>query len=158
MELVIKSFQWIRVQRLGLECLELQCCNPSLGFATKAKGLARLRAKRKPGSHTPCSRECRKMWRNEPSHSQSNSHFGRWNPSKGDYRGQNSMAWGVPYIIEKLLERRCLKRALMTHLDTWNISYGQKKGQESNWQFDSEPLKFGNQPNFLMCRWRATYH
>jgi hypothetical protein len=31
-------------------------CNLSLGLATKAKGLARLRAKRKPKSHTACSR------------------------------------------------------------------------------------------------------
>jgi hypothetical protein len=29
----------------------------------------------------------------------------------------------------------------MTHLDTYNTSYGQKKGQESNWHFDSRPLK-----------------
>jgi hypothetical protein len=45
----------------------------------------------------------------------------------------------------------------MTHLDTSNTSYGQKKGQESNWQFDSRPLKVKNRPNFLACRWRATY-
>jgi hypothetical protein len=30
------------------------------------------------------------------------------------------------------LELRCLKWARMTHLDTSNTSYGQKKGQESN--------------------------
>jgi len=46
----------------------------------------------------------------------------------------------------------------MTHLDTLNTSYGQKKGQKSNWQFDSRPLKVGNHPNLLACRWRATYH
>jgi len=46
----------------------------------------------------------------------------------------------------------------MTHLDTSNSSYGQKKGRESNWQFDSQPLKVGNRPNFLACKWRATYH
>jgi hypothetical protein len=44
----------------------------------------------------------------------------------------------------------------MTHLDTWNASYGQKKGRESNCQFDSQPLKVGNRPDFLMCRWHAT--
>jgi len=32
------------------------------------------------------------------------------------------------YITRKLLEHRCLKWARMTHLDTSNISYGQKKG------------------------------
>jgi hypothetical protein len=34
----------------------------------------------------------------------------------------------------------------------------QKKGWESNWQFDSQPLKVRNCPNFLMCRWHDTYH
>jgi hypothetical protein len=38
-----------------------------------------------------------------------------------------------------------------------NISYGQKKGWELNCQFYSRPLKAKNRPNFLACRWRATY-
>jgi hypothetical protein len=46
----------------------------------------------------------------------------------------------------------------MTHLDTSNTSYGQMKGRESNCQFDSRPLKVGNRPDFLMCRWCARYH
>ncbi|CAM6054108.1 unnamed protein product [Sphagnum tenellum] len=32
------------------------------------------------------------------------------------------------------------------HLDICRPSYGQKKGRESNWQFDSRPLKVGNRP------------
>jgi len=67
------------------------------------------------------------------------------------------MVWSVSYIIGKLLERRCLKWACITHLDIWNTSYGQKKGRESNCQFDSRPLKVGNWPDFLVCRWRETY-
>jgi hypothetical protein len=43
-------------------------------------------------------------------------------------------------------------------LDIWNTSYGQKKGRKSNWQFDSRPLKVRNRPDFLACRWSATYH
>jgi hypothetical protein len=39
-----------------------------------------------------------------------------------------------------------------------NTSYGQKKGRESNWQFDFRPLKVRNQPNFFVCRWRVTYY
>jgi hypothetical protein len=74
------------------------------------------------------------------------------------YRGQNSSLWRLLYIIRKLLKHRCLKWAHITHLDILNTSYGQKKSQESNWQFDSRPLKVGNRPNFLACRWRATYH
>jgi len=87
-------------------------------------------------------------------------HFGelesRWTPesSEGDYKGQNSMAWGVFYINGKLLKLRYLKWACITHLDIWNISYGQK----SNWQFDSQPLKVENRLDFHACRWHATYH
>jgi hypothetical protein len=68
------------------------------------------------------------------------------------------MDWKLLYIIAKLLKQRCLKWAHMTHLDISNTSYGQKKGHESNWQFDSRSLKIGNQPDFLVCRSRATYY
>jgi hypothetical protein len=63
----------------------------------------------------------------------------------------------VLHTIGNLLKCRCLKWACMTHLDIWNISYGQKKGQKSNWQFNSQTLKVRNHPNFLPCRWCATY-
>jgi len=67
------------------------------------------------------------------------------------------MACGVLYIIRKLLERKCLKLVCIAHLDISNTSYGQKKGRESNCQFDSRPKKVGNRPNLLGCRQRATY-
>jgi hypothetical protein len=67
------------------------------------------------------------------------------------------MACGVFYIIEKFLEHRCLKWALIFDLDIWNTSYGQKKGRESNCQFDSQPLEVRNRPDFRACKWRATY-
>ncbi len=74
-----------------------------------------------------------------------------WTPkfSKNNRKGQNSLDWGVSYIIRNLLKRKCLKWICMTHLNIWNTSYGQKKGRKSNWQFDSRPLKVRNQPNFL---------
>jgi len=74
----------------------------------------------------------------------------RWTPetSESDCRGQNSMARGILYIIGKILERRCLKWARLALLDIWNTSYGQKKGQESNCQFNSWPQKVGNRPFF----------
>jgi len=75
-----------------------------------------------------------------------------------DCRGQNPLVWRVIYIIGKLLKCKCLKWAHITYLDIWNISYGQKKGRESNWQFDSWPLKVKNRLDFRACRWRATYH
>jgi hypothetical protein len=79
----------------------------------------------------------KRVWGNEPSHSQVNSHVGCWSPkwppklSEHDCRGQNSLPWKVFYITETLLKRRCLKWARIAHLDVWNTNYGQKKGQES---------------------------
>ncbi len=34
--------------------------------------------------------------------------------------------------------------------------HGKKKGRESNWHFDSQPLKVGNQPDLDACRCSAT--
>jgi hypothetical protein len=74
-----------------------------------------------------------------------------------DCRGQNPLPWRILYIIGKLLKLRFLKWAHISHLHIWNTSYGQKKGRESNCQFDSWPLKVGNRPDFLACRQHATY-
>jgi hypothetical protein len=84
----------------------------------------------------------------------------RWTfkSSKSNYKGQNPLDWKILYIIRKLSGLKCLKWTRMTHLDTSNTSYGQKEGQESNWQFDSWPLKVRNRLDFLVCRWRATYY
>jgi hypothetical protein len=65
------------------------------------------------------------------------------------------MDWGVFYIIGK---RKCLKWARMIHSDIKNTSFGQKKGRVSNCRFDSWSLKVGNRPDFLACRWCATYY
>jgi hypothetical protein len=73
-------------------------------------------------------------------------------------RGQNTLPWGVFYTVGKVLKRRCWKWPRMSHFDICNTSYGQKKGRESNWQFDSRPLKVRNRPDSLACRRRATYH
>jgi len=45
----------------------------------------------------------------------------------------------------------------MTHLSTYNTSYGQKKDQKSKCQFDFQPLKVKNRPNLHACRWLTTY-
>jgi len=45
----------------------------------------------------------------------------------------------------------------MGHLDNCITSYDKKKGPESNWQFDSQPLKVGNQPDTGACRWSVTH-
>jgi hypothetical protein len=46
----------------------------------------------------------------------------------------------------------------MNLLDICSPSYGQKKGRESNWQFDSRPLKVGNRPLPDVCRRSAMGH
>jgi hypothetical protein len=81
--------------------------------------------------------------------------------SELDCRGQNTLHWGVLDIIEKVSKCRCLKWPRMSHLDICSLSYGQKKGREWNWQFDSWPLKVRNQPNpdvrwgSATWRWKA---
>jgi hypothetical protein len=51
----------------------------------------------------------------------------------------------------------------MNHLDICSPSYGQNKGQESNWQFDFRPLKVKNRhvPNVrsksATWRWKALF-
>jgi hypothetical protein len=55
------------------------------------------------------------------------------------------------------LKHKCLEWACIAHLNIWNTSYGQKKGREWNWQFDSWPLKVGNWPNFQVYSQCATY-
>jgi hypothetical protein len=84
----------------------------------------------------------------------------QWTPksSEGDFRNQNSLDWRVICIIGKFLELRCLKWACMIHLGTQNIIHGQKKGRESNCQFDFRPLKIKNRPDFFTWRWHATYY
>jgi hypothetical protein len=151
----------------GVKAKALQDCKPKgRKPGNQGKGNTRVRAKKKPRSHITYYRECKEvqgsvrewtftlprqlpLWEREP----------RWTPetSESDLRGQNSMACGVLYINGKLLERRCLKWARIAHLDIWNTSYGQKKGWESNYQFDSRPQKVRNRPDLLSCRWRATY-
>jgi hypothetical protein len=50
-----------------------------------------------------------------------------------DCRGQNTLPWGVHYIIEKLSKHRCRKWACMSHSKIYITSYGKKKGKELNW-------------------------
>jgi hypothetical protein len=114
------------------------------------QGLTRMRAKM----------ECGKVWEwtltfpSELPFWELESH---WTPKflESNCKGQNPLHWRFLYIIRKLLKRKCLKWARMSHLDIWNTSYGPKKGHESNWQFDSQPQRVGNRTDFLAWRWRA---
>jgi len=144
-----------------LHFLEVGCHNPSFGLATKARAYENADQKWARKSHfmvlgvqenvrDPTLPNELPLWELES----------WWTAKslKGDCRDQNSLDWKVHYITGKILERRCLKRACITHLDTSYINYGQKKGRESNCQFDSRPLKVKNRLNFLTCRWHAKYY
>jgi hypothetical protein len=63
-----------------------------------------------------------------------------------DRKAQNTSHWGVLGVIGKVLKLRYRKCPRIVDLDIYSPSYGQKKGRESNWQFDSRPLKVGNRP------------
>jgi hypothetical protein len=63
-----------------------------------------------------------------------------------DSKAENTSHWGVLGVIGKVLKRRYRKWPRIGHLDICSPSYGQKKGRESNWQFDSRPLKVENRP------------
>jgi hypothetical protein len=75
-------------------------------------------------------------------------------------KAQNTSHWGVLGVIEKVLKRRYRKWPCIGHLNICSPSYGQKKGRESNWQFDSRPLKVRNRPlpdlriESAICRWK----
>jgi hypothetical protein len=139
-------------------------CVATLTLGSRPRqGVAWLRAKKETRESLHMFPGVQRVWGNEPSHSQVNSHVGSWSlewtleSSERNCRGQNSSPWKVIYIIGNLLKFRCLKLARIAHLDICNISYGQKKGRESNWQFDSWPPKVKNRPDFLACKQRATY-
>jgi hypothetical protein len=95
----------------------------------------------------------------------SQPHFGQvwgWSPTLGkvgdlesfgtpeclelNSKAQNTSHWGVLGVIGKALKRRYRKWPRIGHSDVYSPSYEQKKGRESNWQFDSWPLKVGNRP------------
>jgi hypothetical protein len=63
-----------------------------------------------------------------------------------DNKAQKTSHWGVLGVIGKVLKRKYQKWPRIGHLDIYSPSYGQKKGRESNWQFDSRPLKVWNRP------------
>jgi hypothetical protein len=95
----------------------------------------------------------------------SQPHFGQvwgWSPTLGkneelessgtpeclelDGKAQNTSHWNVLGVIGKVLKHKYRKWPRIGHSDICRPSYGQKKGRELNWQFDSRPLKVGNRP------------
>ncbi len=109
--------------------------NPSLGLATKTRACKGADQQWSPRVtfHAIESWQCKRVWENEHSHSQMNSHFESWTPDglSMDFRIFKERLQGSK-PIRKFLEHRCLKWVRMTHLDIWNTSYSEKKGRKSN--------------------------
>ncbi len=83
--------------------------------------------------------------------------YGTPKNSELDFKGQVSLHLSVFGVVGKVLKCKCPKWPRMSHLDICSPSYGQKKGWESNWQFDSWPLKVGNRPLSDICWQSATW-
>ncbi len=100
----------------------------------------------------------------------SQPHFGQvwgWSPTLGkvedlepsetpecselDSKEKNTLHWGVFGVVEKVLKRRYRKWPRIGHLDICSPSYGQKKGRESNWQFDSRPTTKSLESTSFWC-------
>jgi hypothetical protein len=77
--------------------------------------------------------------------------------AKCDCRGQNTSHWSGFFTVGKALKCWCPKWPRMSHLDICSLSYEQKKGRESNRQFDSQSLKVGNRPDSDVYRRSATW-
>jgi hypothetical protein len=72
--------------------------------------------------------------------------FGTPECSELNSKAQNTSHWGVFGVVGKVSKLRYRKWPRIGHLDICRPSYGQKKGRESNWQFDSRPLKVRTPP------------
>jgi hypothetical protein len=89
--------------------------------------------------------------------------YGTPENSELDCSDEISSHLSVLGVIGKVLKCRCPKWPHIGHLDIYSPSYGQKKGRESNWQFDSRPLKVGNRPvpdvrsKSATWRWKALF-
>jgi hypothetical protein len=173
-----KSHKWIgglwdeqaKMQKLKVELASVNerqiVATLALGLRPRQKG-CKGAGQEEAGSHITYSRECKKVWGSETSHSQVNSHVGSWSSertpeySERNRRGQNSLPWGVLYIIGKVLKCTCLKWPRTSHLNVYSSGYGQKERPgvkiASLRENDSRPLKVKNRSDLLGCRQRATY-
>jgi hypothetical protein len=81
----------------------------------------------------------------KPNDSQVHSHFGSCtcvgvvNVWSLDWKGKKNTKLSPHDTIRKVLKCRCLKCLCIVHLDLNFMNYDQKKGQKSNWKFDSRP-------------------
>jgi hypothetical protein len=87
----------------------------ALGSRPK-QGLARLWTKREAqGGHISCSWECKRVWENEPSHFQVNSHFGSWSPN-----GLSNFQRAIEGVKTHWIETFLISLESSWNVDVWN--------------------------------------
>jgi hypothetical protein len=143
--------------------LKLYVVTLALGSQSKqGPYLQRCRPKVKIESHISYSRE----WRNVrkwthilPSGLPLWELESRWTSEslEGDYRGQNSLDWKIPYTIRKLLRHKCLKWACMDHMGYLKHKLWSKEGPKVKLAVWLPIIKSQNRPDLLTCRWHAAY-
>jgi hypothetical protein len=94
-----------------------ECRNPSLGFTTKAwvcKGVGQKWSLRITFHAFGSVGKCEEWTHTLPSGLPLWELESRWTHEslEGDYKGQITLDWKVPYTIKKFLEFRCLKMGL----------------------------------------------
>ncbi len=109
--------KFITCQKIKTMCKLVNCiivATLALGLRPR-QGFAKVRAKTKPRSYISCSLECKRVWGNEPSHSQVNSHFESWRPN-GFLNLQKTIAGVKIYWIEKFL----ISLEISWNINVWN--------------------------------------
>jgi hypothetical protein len=136
-----------------LEKLQFRCCNPSLGLMTEVRACKGAGQVWRPGVTSHALENVGKFEGMNP-------HTPKWAPIlevgvpmefwifKNQLQGSKPSGFKHSLYHWKYLELRCLKWPCMTHLDTSNISYGQKKGRESNYQIWLPTTKSQESPQF----------
>jgi len=71
---------------------------------------------------------------------------------------EKNVKLGPQYTIRKVLERTCLKCPHIVHLYLICMSYDQKKGHESNWEFDSRSQILRNKGSNEVRLGRVIHH
>jgi len=88
------------------------CHNPNLGVTTKAWACKAYGPNMKPKSHISCSQKCKRVWENEPPHSQVSSHFRNWSPN------------GLPNLQKAIVGVKIhwIENFLISLESSWNIN------------------------------------
>ncbi len=121
-----------------------------------------MQAKSELGSHISCFQECKRVRGNEPPHCQMSSHFGSWSLN-GLLNFYKAISRVKTHWIEKFLislERSWnvdIKMGSHDPFEYFKHKLWPKEGLGIKLSIWFPPLKVGNCPNFLACRWRVTY-